>query len=118
MAYNAYNSSYPDGTTRTGVQTATDIRNNLQAIRDMIVGDFAIGWNYSQVIGSGSAEEPDKVKWTNGSNIVQADLTWGGGKVTQSTYQYSSNGGSSYDQIGVLTPSYDSNGNVFMTAWS
>lgn len=120
MAYTQFDDTLPVGT-RTGVQMPTDIRLNQQAMRDMIVGDFAVGWNMSVVNGTGTAEEPQYLKWNNNANTnewTREELTWTSGNVIQGVYSFSSDNEVIYDTIGTITITYDGSGNVTSTTWT
>lgn len=130
MNYTAFQSSQPTtagSPTPTRQETIDAIRNNLMALRDALVACGSVqGFDYSQ--SGGTAEEPGAMLFTRGSEIVKITLTWGttggeDGNVTKAVYEYSSNGGSSYDPMVdaageyVLSITYDSNGNCTATAW-
>lgn len=120
MAYNQFDDTLPVSTA-TGPQTVTDIRDNQQAMRDMIVIGGINGWDMTA--SGGTAEQPTQLLYINSTEYLKAALTWGSsgggdGNVTQSVYSYSSDSGSNYDTIGTFTPTYDTDGNVTATAWS
>lgn len=116
MAYNPFDDALPVSTA-TGPQTVTDIRDNLQAMRDMVVGDFSLGWDMS--VSGGSASEPAIIYFKkDASEWVRETLTWSGGKVTVCVYAFTSSGGSTWDTIGTLTITYDGSDNVTATTWS
>lgn len=120
MAYNQFDDTLPVSTA-TGPQTVTDIRDNQQAMRDMIVLGGMVSWNMAA--SGGTAEQPTQLLYSKSTERLKSALTWGtsgggDGNVTQAIYSYSSNSGTDYDTIGTLTPTYDTDGNVTATTWS
>ena len=122
MAYNQFDDTLPVSTA-TGPQCITDIRDNQQAMRDMIIVGGMVGWNMTATEVGGTAEQPELLTYAKSTERLKAVLTWGtsgggDGNVTQAIYSYSSDSGSNYDVIGTFTPTYDADGNVTSTAWS
>lgn len=120
MAYAAFNQTLPDGTAN-GAATLEDIRENQAALRDMILLGAAPGWSFTP--SGGTAEQPDQILMSKGTERLRTVLTWGAsggsdGNVTQMVCSYSSNSGTSYDTVGTFTVSYDANGNVVSGVWS
>jgi len=119
MAYNQFDDALPVSTA-TGPQVITDIRDNQQSMRDMIVIGGMQGWNMAAT--GGTAAEPTQLLYSKGVERLKAALTWatsGGqdGNVTQAIYSYSSNSGGAYDVIGTFHVTYDTSGNVTATYW-
>jgi len=123
MAYVSFDSTVPNAATQDGTDVCDAIRDNQEALRDAVVLGAMEDWDLTVTAGTGSASEPQYLTYDKGAERLRATLTWGttggeDGNVTQSVYAYSSNSGSSYDTIGTLAVSYDSNGNVTATTWS
>ena len=102
-------------------------RQNLMALRDSVVAGVLVGWNMSQVIGGGSAEEPDEVWYSNNSNTeaIRLDITWGttggeDGNPTVIVYYYTADDTPTitWDTIGTLTNTYNANGTLTASTWS
>ena len=124
MAYTHYDNANPLAT-QTGPNVVDSMRENLLALRDSIVMGALYGWDLTVVQGTGTAEQPQYLKYSRGSSeYLRAELTWGtsggeDGNVTVAAYAYSTdNFSSSNEAIGTLTISYDSDANVTATAWS
>ena len=120
MAYNQFDDTLPVSTA-TGPQTVTDIRDNQQAMRDMIVIGGMVSWNMAATLGT--PEQPELITYSKSTERLKAVLVWGtsggaDGNVSTATYSYSSNSGTNYDQIGILTITYNNDGNVISTAWT
>lgn len=121
MAYSPYDDTVPDAATQSISQMGSSTRANMDALRDMVLMGAAKSWNYSKTDGTGTAEQPQYVLLTKGSEILRQTLTWGttggeAGNVTQIVAEF--NAGAGYDTIGTLTIAYDSSGNVTTTTWS
>jgi hypothetical protein len=119
MAYNNFADNKPVASDN-GLVFADDTRNNLMAMRDAVVSGTMVGWNYST--SGGTADKPDQILYTKGSEVIRMSLTWGttGGEadnVTQMALDYSLDG-VSYDSMGTQTISYDSSSNVTAINWS
>jgi hypothetical protein len=131
MAYTDYDPDLPDPTTQTLGQAMTSDRNNLLAMRDMIlagVGTFA-GWDAEAQDSDGTTppttpSQADQIVWSSGTERVKLALTYTDGLVTAMTVSYSADSGSNYDVIkggttnGICALTYDTDGNWLSTAWS
>jgi hypothetical protein len=78
-------------------------------------------WDYSKTDGTGTAEQPQYMYWTNGSLVLRATLTWGSsggadGNVTIAVWDYDDGGG--YAGVGTETIAYDIDANVTTTTWT
>jgi len=118
MAYTYFNDSKPDGAVDDGPEVLDYIRTNNKAIRDMIMFGFAPDWDYSITTGTGDNEEPQYRFQKNGTEWVRCEYSYSSGNVTVAHYMHSINSGSSYDNIGYRTMTYDSSDNCTATTWS
>lgn len=121
MAYTKLNRATPAGT-QAGTAVPVSARENLCALADGIIFGALPDYLFSVSVGSGSAEEPQYLYWTNSSaNIkLRATLTWGttggeDGNIKQMVLDLSINGGTDYTtapggNICTIVNSYDSNG--------
>ncbi|AUN95868.1 hypothetical protein [Pseudazoarcus pumilus] len=119
--YTHFDPARPDPVTENITQFAEGIRENLAAIRDMVVGGMALGWSYAPA--GGSAEQPETLTWAKGTERIRASLTWGvtggeAGNVTAALFEYSADSGDTWDAIGTHSITYDSAGNVTGASWS
>lgn len=122
MAYTPFADNKPVASDN-GLQVIDDARINLMAMRDAVSMGAMPGWAYSKTDGAGSAEQPQYIMWSKGTERLRATLTWGttggaDGNVTASVWQYSSNSGSSWDIIGTESITYDASGNVVSSSWT
>lgn len=122
MAYTPFDAGKPDPSTQAGTAFGTSARANLTALRDCIAALGAVqGWDMAP--SGGTAEEPATVLYSKGSERIRLTLTWSGGNVTKVRYEYSSNGGSSYDDMAddagesYQNIAYDGAGNVSAITW-
>lgn len=120
MAYTQFADNKPVDTD-TGPDVVDDIRNNLMAMRDMVVMGAMPSWNMTP--SGGTAAQPATITWDKSTERIKATLTWGttggaDGNVTIAVYSYSSDSGSTYDTIGTETLTYDSDGNITKIEWS
>lgn len=120
MSYIQYDQTKPDGT-GNGSATLQHMRENMTAMRDMVLLGAAPGWAYAP--SGGTAEQPATMTFSKGVERLRAVLTWGttggsDGNATAVALSYSSNSGTSYVAIGTQTINYDSAGNVTSTTWS
>lgn len=83
------------------------------------------GWNNYVDVGAGTMEYPEAERWVNASNqseIVRSVYVWASHGadtlIATTTYQRSSNGGQSYETLGVLGFFYDGNNNLLSCVWS
>lgn len=112
--------------TDTGGEQITDIRNNLEALRDAIVAGTLVDWEQTDVTttkGTGTDAEPDELIWKKGTEWIRAQITWGttggqDGNPTQIIYAYSSNSGGAYDTIGTMALAYTAAGILQSTTWT
>lgn len=111
----------------TGAEVIDDTRYNLMALRDAIVAGVLVDWDMSQVVGGGSAEEPDEIWYSSNSTTeaIRLDITWGtsggeDGNPTVVVYYYTADDTPTitWETIGTLTYTYNSNGTVTATTWS
>jgi len=120
MAYTQFADNKPVATD-TGPDVVDDMRNNLMAIRDMVVMGAMPGWTMTP--SGGTASQPTTITWSKGTERIKAVLTWGttggaDGNVTVAVYSYSSDSGGTYDTIGTETMTYDVDGNITKIEWS
>jgi len=120
MAYNSFTDGKPVGTD-TGLDAIDTIRENLMALRDAVVGGMMAGWDYAPA--GGTADQPATVTYSKGTERIRGSLTWGtsggsDGNVTQIVWEYSSDSGSTFDDIGTLAITYDTSANVTAMTWS
>lgn len=121
MAYTHYNPAAPDAVTQNGAQFGTATRQNLQALRDMVIAGVTPGW--AMAPSGGTASQPAVITYSNATERLRVSLTWGttggaAGNVTAAAYSYSADAGSTWDAIGARTIDYDAAGFVTGTTWS
>lgn len=126
MAYTQFTDNKPVDTD-TGPNVVDDTRNNLMALRDMVVMGAMPGWDFSENHdSSGDPSQPDYLLWSKNDNTeaIKAILTWGisggeDGNVTMAVYHYSTDDFSSSDEIiGTETITYYTDGSVKTMIWS
>jgi len=102
-------------------------RENLMALRDAVVAGALVDWDMSQIVGGGDTDEPDELRYSNNGNTeaLRLDITWGtaGGEDGQPTvivYYYTANDTPTitWETIGTLTNTYNSNGTLTAAVWS
>ena len=102
-------------------------RENLMAVRDAGVIGALVGWDMSQVVGGGDTDEPDEIWYSNNVNTeaLRLDITWGtaggdDGQPTVIVYYYTADDTPTitWDIIGTLTNTYNSNGTLTAAVWS
>jgi hypothetical protein len=86
-----------------------DMRNNMMSLRDEAAGWLMRGWSYSVTIGTGSAEQPQYVSYTNGSEVLRATINWHSsgyaeGSVDTILWEFDDGGG--FDTVGTITIGY------------
>lgn len=119
MAYSPYVIGNPDGTTGTGATFATALQVNLNALMDGVVMGEMWPWALSVSNGTGTAQYPQFLIYTNGVYRNRQTLTYDGNfNVVSILYEHSANSGSSYDKVGLLTFTYDGSSNVTASTWS
>jgi hypothetical protein len=111
MAYTQFSASAPDGSTGNGASFSTAANANDKALRDGILSGRVQGFTLTVVNGTGTAEEPQYRKWTNGSTVLRATYTYGSGYVTQIVWELSINAEGAWDTICTETASYDGSKN-------
>lgn len=122
MAYNAFDAAKPVITdSRQDVVDKT--RYNLTALRDALIMGAMPGFNYSYVVGTGSADEPQYMYYKNGNTWVRVTITWGttggeDGNPTQELWALSTDGGSNYDTIKTIAYTWDASGRLTSTTHS
>lgn len=107
----------------TGSTALTDIKNNLQGLRDGILYGGMDFWDYSKTDGTGTAEMPQYYFLKKSTDWIRATNTWGtsGGEehnIASQLWEYSSDSGSSYDSIGTLSFTFTADGAPSATTWS
>lgn len=111
MAYTAFDTTKPDGSTQTGAAFSTSANANDTALLDMLGESLMQGYAYSQ--SGGTAEEPTQILLKNGTRWIKLDLTWTSGNVTGLTVSRSTNSGGVYDTVGSAAVfTYDGSGNL------
>jgi len=125
-SYTAVDSTKPAGT-QTGPQFAVSANSNDVALWYGLIAANPDGWVYAPVVGSGTAEQPQYMVWTNGAFRVRGTLTWGvsagaTGNITQIIWEVSQDSGSTPNSTGTWaargstqTMTYDANGNLTAT---
>lgn len=101
-------------------------RENLMALRDGLVAGALVDWDMSLIIGGGSDEEPDEIRYSNNGNTeaLQLLITWGtaggeDGNPTVIVYHYSTDDfGASDETIGTWSGTYNANGTLTAGVWS
>jgi hypothetical protein len=124
MAYTHFDDSLPDGT-KNGPATLTDLRDNFQAMRDMVSTGIAINWGWTAVVGTGTDERPQFNRWNNSgltSEWIQAEIVWGAaggadGNAQTIEYKFSSDNQVTYDLIGKIQITYAVTGIPTSSNW-
>lgn len=121
MAYTNFDATKPNAATQNGTAFAQSTRDNLSAIRDMVIAGVPFWWNIS--FAGGTAEQREQIFYNNGTQWIRGNITYGttGGatdNVTTIVYAYSSNNQATYDGITTMNVTYDTNGNVTAVTWS
>lgn len=121
MAYTHYNPAAPDAVTQNGAQFGTSTRENLRALRDMVVAGVTPGW--AMTPSGGTDSQPAVITYSNATERLRVSLTWGetggaAGNVTAAAYSYSADAGATWDAIGTRSIDYDTAGFVTGTTWS
>ena len=116
MAYTDFVDNAPVATD-TGLEFADTTRENLMAMRDMVIMNMAPGWTYDPVVGTGTASQPQYYLHSKGTERLRATVTWGTsggaeGNPTQVVWEYSADSGSTYDTVETRAITYDPDGNV------
>ncbi len=126
MAYEWFDVNKPD-IADAGSSVVDEARETVMALRDAVIMGHIASWDLTIVEGGGDAEEPDELKYSDGTGgtteWIKAVLTWGttggeDGNITVEVWSYSADNESSYDTIGTRTITYDGSGNVTAEAWS
>lgn len=93
-------------------QAAIDTtRLNDLAERDGIISGRLPGW--TETVGGGTAEEPLSRAWQKGTEYLRAVYTYASGFVTNVTWQWSNDNGTTFVSIGAAeTRTYDGAGNT------
>lgn len=137
MAYTDYDDAQPVSSGASLGTIMTNVRNNLRAMRDAIVGISGgfIGWDWDSYDSNNATppvltpDQPAYIIWSKGTLRVKAVLTWGtvggeAGQVTRIVYSYSADSGSNYDVIkggstnGYYDFTYNTDGVPTSGAWS
>lgn len=125
--YTAFDPTKPDQSTQNGVAFGNSTKNNLLAVRDMVVMFGMVpGWNYS--FSGGTSDKPTDAKFSRSisgtTNWVKLTHTYdGSNRPTKIACYYSSDNESSYDALDddsgnyVINFTYDSNG-LQSTNWN
>lgn len=126
-SYTAFDATKPAGT-QTGPQFATSANANDVASEDDIITGQPRSWAFSQVVGSGTAEQPQYMVWSSGTNRVRATITWGSaggaaGNLSAITWEVSQDSGTTPNSTGTWASmgtaqsfTYDASGNLTATA--
>lgn len=120
MAYEHFDETTPNGT-QSGTAFAQSTRDNLLAMRDMIVMGCMPGWALAAT--GGTADQPTTLTYSRTTERIRAVIAWGAvggaaGNPESIAYSYSANSGTDWDAIGTETITYDADGNVTASAWS
>jgi hypothetical protein len=120
MSYAPYDSTRPSASVN-GTTFAQHTREQLAALRDMLVAGAPFGWNYSW--SGGTADRPTTVFYARGTERVRGTITYGtsGGAQDNPTtigYAYSPDSGTTYHTIGTMTVTYTTGGDVNAVTWS
>lgn len=120
MAYEHFDETTPNGT-QSGTAFAQSTRDNLLAMRDMIVMGCMPGW--AMAATGGTADQPTTLTYSRTTERIRATITWGttggaSGNPQSVAFDYSANGGADWDAVGTETITYDASGNVTASAWS
>ena len=118
MAYTDFEDSKPVDTD-TEPDVVDDTRNNLMALRDMLVMGAMPGWDMAP--SGGTAAEPAYLLYSKNdtTEAIKAVLTWSNGNVTQIVFHYSTDDFSASDEtIGTESITYDASDNVTAITWS
>lgn len=119
MSYQPFVIGNPDGSTGTGATFAQQLRDNLNALTHGVVIGAMRSWNYAQTIGTGTADKPQFMTWSNGVYRLRASPTWNvEGNPSSILWEYSANSGSSYSVVGTCTYTYDAAQNCTAYTWS
>ena len=121
MAYQAFDVTKPDAVTQNGTQVVQAIRDNIRALRDLVVTGASFGW--TTTASGGTPEQRTTVVRANGVERLRSAITWGTtggeeGNVIRVDYSYSLDSGSTYEAIGYVVNTYDVDGNFVSQAWS
>ena len=118
MAYTQYQDSKPV-ISDSGGAVIDAVRDNLLALRDSIVTGALVGWDMTAYAGADTEERPGVIQWVKGTEIIQATITWSAGNPTTIRYRYDDIANSvGFEDIGTLTITYSSAGNVTGSVWS
>lgn len=121
MAYSDFQPAQPDASADNGTAFGADLLRNQKALRDATIAAMFPGFEFSIVVGTGSAYRPQYFYWKQGTGgsapWVRATVTWGttsGDKYnpTAILWEQSADGGSTYETMANSTLTYDSNGNL------
>ncbi len=123
MAYNGFQKDKPDGAVDNGTSVPANANRNDKALRDAIIGLVFGTFEFSITAGTGDARRPQYMFWKDGSGgsatWIRATITWGtsaGAKYnpTSIAWEYSANGGTSYDNMlaGAQALTWDASGNL------
>lgn len=125
MPYDHYDYTLPDPSIQDGDEVFNSIRINLNAMRDSIVIQGFVGWNYTP--SGGTADQPavflySKEHASGEWEYIKGEVTWGtsggeDGNVTQVVYSYSTDD-ITYVAMGTKTITYDADGYVTGSSWS
>jgi len=126
MAYTQFADNKPVDTDN-GPTVVDNTRDNLMALRDMVVTGAMPGWDFSEDhTNSGDSSQPDYLLWSkndSSTEAIKAVLTWGtsggaDGNVTTAVYHYSTDDFSSSDEtIGTEDITYYDDGSVKTMVW-
>lgn len=118
MSYIAFDPASPDGTTQDGPTVLDKILHNEHALRDGILMGGMDGFDYATA--DGTPLQPAKIYFKDGvggsAPWLLGEVVWTANKVSQIDWSKSLDGGSTYDPICSMVPTYDGNGNLTSTS--
>lgn len=121
MAYAQFNGSKPVTSPDTRQESIDAIRNNGLAVRDMAILGTCPGFDFST--SGGTPDQPAITLRTKGLEVLRASITWGttggqAGNPTSIVYEYSADGGSTWNAVGTVAFTYDTDGYPTGSTWS
>jgi hypothetical protein len=122
MAYPRFTENKPVISPDTGGQVIQYTRENLHALRDAIVGGALYGWAMQASMLVGGEDQPSNLTWSKDVYRISCAITWGtsGNEQYQPKYldyTWSGNSGATWDEIGRLTLTFTTGGNVVSSVW-
>jgi len=119
MAYTYFDGTKPVDTD-TGPVVVQTIRDNFNSAMDQMLTFGWIRYNVSNTYdGNGNVTQSVMTNVQNSNDKIRVNYTYdANSNVTVSEYRRSTNGGSTWDNIGKHTYTYDSNDNMTAATWS